>query len=337
MNAADFIITSTYQEIAGNQETVGQYESYMAFTMPHLYRVVNGIDVFDPKFNIVSPGADADIFFPHSDHEHRLHSLEQRIRELVYGDHHEHARGRLEDPDKPLIFSMARLDHIKNMAGLVEWFGASEDLRERANLVVVAGHVHPHLSTDREEQGEIHRMHALMDHYGLDGHMRWLGTHLDKPLTGELYRFVADRQGVFVQPALFEAFGLTVIEAMVSGLPTFATRYGGPLEIIEHGRSGFHIDPNHGEEAAALIAQFLARCADDPGHWERMSRASIDRVRRRYTWELYARRMMTLSRIYGFWKYVTDLERRETRRYLEMFYGLEYRPRAAALEPAPRG
>jgi len=28
---------------------------------------------------------------------------------------------------------------------------------------------------------------------------------------------------------------LTVIEAMGSGLPTFATRYGGPLEIIEEG------------------------------------------------------------------------------------------------------
>ena len=32
--------------------------------------------------------------------------------------------------------------------------------------------------------------------------------------------------------------------------------------------------------------------------------------------------MMTLSRVYGFWKYVTNLERDETRRYLDMFYGL---------------
>ena len=37
---------------------------------------------------------------------------------------------------------------------------------------------------------------------------------------------------------------------------------------------------------------------------------------------LYAERMMTLSRVYGFWKYVTNLERDETRRYLDMFYGL---------------
>src|SRR5690606_38464053 len=53
MNAADFIVASTYQEIARTRQAEGQYESYRAFSMPALYRVVNGIDLFDPKFNIV--------------------------------------------------------------------------------------------------------------------------------------------------------------------------------------------------------------------------------------------------------------------------------------------
>lgn len=34
---------------------------------------------------------------------------------------------------------------------------------------------------------------------------------------------------------------------------------------------------------------------------------------------------MTLAGVYGFWKYVSNLDRRETRRYLEMFYALKYR------------
>ena len=34
---------------------------------------------------------------------------------------------------------------------------------------------------------------------------------------------------------------------------------------------------------------------------------------------------MTLSGVYGFWKFVSNLERRETKRYLEMFYTLKYR------------
>ena len=41
----------------------------------------------------------------------------------------------------------------------------------------------------------------------------------------------ADKRGAFVQPALYEAFGLTVIEAMSCGLPTFATTCGGPAEV----------------------------------------------------------------------------------------------------------
>ena len=131
-----------------------------------------------------------------------------------------------------------------------------------------------------------------------------------------------------MQPALFEAFGLTVIEAMSCGLPTFATRYGGPLEIIEDGVSGFHIDPNHGEQAAPLIADFFRRCARDPSHWNALSENALSRIEARYTWRRYAERMMTLSRIYGFWKYVSDLDRAETKRYLEMFYGLQYRPLA---------
>ena len=86
------------------------------------------------------------------------------------------------------------------------------------------------------------------------------------------------------------------------------------------------IDPNHGDQAADIIADFLDRCRQDPEHWTRLSEGGIRRVRDRYTWRLYAQRMMTLSRIYGFWKYVTDLERTETQRYLEMFYGLQFRP-----------
>jgi sucrose synthase len=151
---------------------------------------------------------------------------------------------------------------------------------------------------------------------------------LEKPLAGEVYRYIADRRGAFVQPALFEAFGLTVIEAMSCGLPAFATCYGGPLEIIEDGVSGYHVDPNHGLQAAERIAQFFADCAADPSRWDDLSNGALERVESRYTWRRYAERMMTLSRIYGFWKYVTDLERDETKRYLQMFYGLQYRPLA---------
>ena len=333
MNTADFIVASTFQEIAGTEETVGQYEGYANFTLPGLYRVVNGISLFDPKFNIISPGAAADIFFPFSHRDRRLEAVRSELDALLHDrDPPLPHRGHLVHPERPPLFAMSRLDRIKNLTGLVEAYAGNTRLRELANLVVVGGHCDPGACTDAEEAAEAHRLHEIMDQHGLDDCVRWLGARLDKTQTGELYRVIADRRGVFVQPALFEAFGLTVIEAMVSGLPTFATRYGGPLEIIQDGRSGFHIDPNHPEGMSERIADFLERTAADPGLWDEVSAAGVTRVLERYTWELYAERLLTLSKIYGFWRFVSDLERRENARYLEMFYHLQYRPLAAGVE-----
>lgn len=140
---------------------------------------------------------------------------------------------------------------------------------------------------------------------------------------------------------------------MTCGLPTFATLHGGPAEIIEHGVSGFHIDPYHPEQAANLMADFFDRCKQDPDHWVKISGAGLQRIYEksvleilfyswlvssqcdahffrtccvpRYTWKIYSERLMTLAGVYGFWKYVSKLERLETRRYLEMFYILKFR------------
>ncbi|MFO8027786.1 MAG: sucrose synthase [Opitutales bacterium] len=331
MNTADFIITSTRQEISGTADSIGQYESYEHFTMPGLYRVIGGIDVFDPKFNIVSPGADADIYFPYTDADRRMPDLHADIEEVIFGEPHGNARGQLQDPDKPICFSMARLDRIKNITGLVDWYGQCPALQEQANLFLVAGAVQLDDSSDEDERAQIQLMHELMDRYELDGKVRWVSAMSDKYFNGEMYRCLAERGGVFIQPAQFEAFGLTVIEAMASGMPVFATRYGGPLEIIEDGVSGFHVDPNHGLQAAERIADFLERAANDESVWKQVSDAAIERVENHYTWRLYAQRLLTLSRVYGFWKYISNIDREESRCYLEMFYGLMYRPLAQGM------
>ncbi len=327
MNCADFIITSTYQEIAGTDETVGQYESYNTFTMPGLYRVLNGVNVYDPKFNIISPGVDTRFFFPYFNEKERSAKQLENIKELVFGEEIDcEAKGILLDQKKPILFAMARLDCIKNLASLVEWFGENERLREKANLLLVAGHIDVTRSSDSEEISQIKRMHELIEKYDLGTQLRWLTSKHDKNITGELYRFIADGRGAFIQPAHFEAFGLTIIEAMSSGLPTFATCYGGPLEIIEDGVSGFHIDPNNGEESTKVILDFINKSKKSPAYWDKISKQGLKRVKEKYTWQLYAKKALTLSKIYGFWKYITNLERLETHRYLEMFYGSVYRP-----------
>ncbi len=332
MNTADFIITSTYQEVAGTADSVGQYESYGCFTLPGLYRVLKGIDVFDPKFNIVSPGVNEEVFFPYSASDRRIADIRLAAEELVYGDPGEAARGQLQEREKPIIFTMARLDPVKNVRGLLEWYAGNKDLQAKANLLIAGGYVNPERSRDAAERDQIERMHRVLDEHDLAGCVRWVDMQTDKNRVGELYRLVADTRGVFVQPALFEAFGLTVLEAMATGLPTFATCYGGPLEIIEHGKSGFHIDPNHGAAVADTLCAFFEQCDQDSDHWMTLSQGGIDRVHERYTWSLYAQRLLTLSRIYGFWKHISGIRREATRRYLEMFYQLMYKPRAAEVE-----
>nr|AYK02519.1 sucrose synthase [Catalpa fargesii] len=331
MNHTDFIITSTFQEIAGSKDTVGQYESHMAFTMPGLYRVVHGIDVFDPKFNIVSPGADMNLYFTYSEKDKRLTALHPEIEELLYSDvENEEHLCVLQDKKKPILFTMARLDRVKNLTGLVELYAKSPKLRELANLVVVGGDRRKE-SKDLEEQAEMKKMYSLIETYKLNGQFRWISSQMNRVRNGELYRYIADTRGAFVQPAFYEAFGLTVVEAMTCGLPTFATLYGGPAEIIVHGKSGFHIDPYNGEQVADVLVNFFERCKKDPSHWETISAGGLKRIEEKYTWQIYSDRLLTLAGVYGFWKYVSKLDRLEIRRYLEMFYALKYRKLAEAV------
>ncbi|RRT36017.1 hypothetical protein B296_00050224 [Ensete ventricosum] len=325
MNTTDFIITSTYQEIAGSKDRPGQYESHHAFTLPGLCR-----------------------------------------------------RGYLEDRNKPIIFSMARLDTVKNITGLVEWYGKNKKLRGLVNLVVVAGFLDPSKSKDREEISEINKMRSLIDKYQLNGQMRWIAAQTDRVRNGELYRCIADTKGAFVQvptssssssshvipsisshdlkivkylqPALYEAFGLTVIEAMNCGLPTFATNQGGPAEIIVDGVSGFHIDPTNGDEASAKMGDFFDKCKD-PSYWNKISTAGLQRIyewyvgtlvctykmrslRKRkeellltcsYTWKIYAAKVLNMGSIYGLWRQLTKEEQQAKDKYLQLLYNLQFR------------
>jgi sucrose synthase len=44
------------------------------------------------------------------------------LQDLVFGSAEAPlAVGVLANPDKPLLFTMARLDRVKNLTGLVEW------------------------------------------------------------------------------------------------------------------------------------------------------------------------------------------------------------------------
>jgi sucrose synthase len=329
MNAANCIISSTYQEIVGRPDSVGQYESYDDFTMPDLYHVVKGIELFSPKFNVVPPGVNENVYFPYTRSQDRVPSKIEKLEELLFtAEDPAFIFGKLDDPRKRPLFSMARLDRIKNLTGLAECFGQSPELQERGNLILVAGKIHGLESGDNEEREEIEKMYRIIEQYNLYGKMRWLGIRLPKSESGEIYRVIADRQGVFIQPALFEAFGLTILEAMISGLPTFGTQFGGPLEIIQDGVNGFYINPTNLEETAQKLLDFISKCDQNPSYWEEISNRGMERVYSTYTWKIHTTRLLSLARIYGFWNYTSKEKREDLLRYIEALFYLIYKPRA---------
>ncbi|HEY9633944.1 MAG TPA: sucrose synthase [Coleofasciculaceae cyanobacterium] len=332
MNAANFIISSTYQEIVGTPDSIGQYESYKCFTMPDLYHVVNGIELFSPKFNVVPPGVNESVYFPYTRTADRIPDAAARLEDMLFTQEDPaHIFGKLDDPSKPPLFSMARLDRIKNLTGLAEAYGKSKELQERCNLILVAGKLRVEESGDNEEKDEIVKLYRIIEEYKLDGKIRWLGVRLAKSDSGEIYRVIADHKGFFVQPALFEAFGLTILESMISGLPTFATQFGGPLEIIQHGVNGFLINPTHHEDIVEKVLDFLSKCDQNPSYWEEISNRGMERVYSTYTWKIHTTRLLSLARIYGFWNYNSQENREDLLRYIESLFYLLYKPRAQEL------
>ena len=118
---------------------------------------------------------------------------------------------------------------------------------------------------------------------------------------------------------------------MITGLPTFATRFGGPLEIIQNTVNGFYINPTEPEEVAKIITEFLDKCDQNSDYWNEISRRGIDRVYSTYTWKIHTTRLLSLAKIYGFWNYTSQENREDMLRYIESLFYLLYKPRAQQL------
>jgi len=327
-NAADYIITSSYREIAGTDTEMGMFESYETFSMPGLYRVHSGMDPQLARYNIVPPGVSEEYFFPFTEESRRVEGVRRQLEKLLFApEPGPGALGQLKNPELPAIFAMSRVDRVKNLPGLVEAYGKSASLRASANLMILSSLLHARESEDQEEIEQLNRIHALIERYDLHGHIRWAASRLDKVQTGEIYRLLADRRGVFAQPALMETFGLTVIEAMSCGLPVVVTCFGGPAEIVVAGESGEIVNPNDHEAFATALERVLV----DKELWEARSRNGIARVAEAFTWQVHAERILRLANVYTYWNYLDVMNRQALDQYLHTLYYTVYRPRALAL------
>ena len=79
----------------------------------------------------------------------------------------------------------------------------------------------------------------------------------------------------------------SMLEAMASGLPVFATRHGGIPEAIENGVSGVLV-PEHDDSE---LARALFNAAQDPGFLSRIARAGAEVVRKNFDLAAQTRRL----------------------------------------------
>jgi sucrose-phosphate synthase len=128
-----------------------------------------------------------------------------------------------------------------------------------------------------------------VDRYDLYGDVAYPKHHGPDEVP-EIYAQAAASGGVFVNPALTEPFGLTLIEAAASGLPVVATQDGGPAEILANCRNGILVDPLSLES----IQEALLKLLTDRPLWESCRANGLAGVRAHYSWEAHAARYLDL-------------------------------------------
>lgn len=261
LSTAVMVVASTHQEIGAQYKL---YERYQP-----------------DRMKVIPPGIDLGRFHP----PRGSNWDSEFYRELMRF---------LRDPRRPMILALSRADERKNIATLVQAYAEHPRLRHQANLVVIAGTRDDILTMESESREVLKHLFYLIDKYDLYGSVAYPKKHLPEQVP-EIYRIAAKTHGVFVNPALTEPFGLTLLEASASGLPIVATNDGGPIDIIRNCRNGRSIDPLNATEMANAIECTLMHRSD----WRRLSRNGLHGVKRHYSWDGHVRSYSQYVRKYA--------------------------------------
>ncbi len=258
---ADLIITSTSQEI---KKQYGDYKN-----------------ANEEKFRVIPPGVDLEKFYPYYEENKRSEEI-KRLKGMIS----EKLLRFFVDVDKPLILALCRPDARKNISGLITAYGEDRELQKKANLAIFAG-IRKDIQTMPDNEREVlTEILLLMDKYNLYGKIAIPKRHDTQFEVPELYRIAAETGGIFVNPALTEPFGLTLIEAAASGLPVVATDDGGPRDILRNCKHGILIDVSEPKNISAALNKTL----DDKNLWNEFSENGIKNVKEIYTWKAHTKK-----------------------------------------------
>ncbi len=257
--------------------------------------VEKGYELYDSsrraRFVVIPPGVDVERFYPYYYDLDEGYEPDEDVVKARVRMKREISRF-LREPDKPVILAISRPDRRKNIDGLVKAYGTDNELRHLANLVIFAGVRSDIEKMDDNEREVLTGLLLAMDKYDLYGRLALPKKHQPDTDIPVLYRLVAARRGVLVNPALVENFGITLIEASSSGLPVVSTDHGGPQEIIGKVGSGELIDARDTAAIQAAAKGILV----DREKWERYSESGIEGAREHYSWRAHADRYVAAIR-----------------------------------------
>ena len=162
-------------------------------------------------------------------------------------------------PETPVVVIVSRLVRHK---GYPELLAAMRNV-PGAELWVVG----ERLLSDHGED-----MEAVFANAGLGARLRRLGYRAD-------VQDVLAASDIFTLPSHFEGLPMSVIEAMLTGLPVVATNIRGPREQVVHGVTGFLVPP----ATVPPLADALRQLVDDPALRTQMGEAGRARALAHYT------------------------------------------------------
>jgi sucrose-phosphate synthase len=254
LETCSLICTSTHQEV---REQYERYEHYIP-----------------ERMEVIPPGVDLSSF--HAPNE------EEAFPQLGHD-----INAFLHDPDKPMIVAMARPDERKNLEMLVRTYGESPQLQREANLILIMGSRDDLREMPPGQRTVLTNVLALIDVYNLYGKVAYPKQHKSSEVPA-LYRLITKSRGVFINAAMTEPFGLTLLEAAASGAPIVATNDGGPSDIIANCKNGILVDPFDSK----AIEKALLHTLIEPDQWSEWSKAGLENVYAHYSWKRHVKRYL---------------------------------------------
>lgn len=100
---------------------------------------------------------------------------------------------------------------------------------------------------------------------------------------------------IFAFPSIREFGGAVVLEAMACGTVPVIADYAGPSELVDE-RTGFKVPLGKPEELVKSYQQVFQSILDNPAKLEPMRAACVERVRKHFTWEAKALKVLEVYR-----------------------------------------